>query len=277
MGAALATLATLGAPAADDATLQLIDQLEQQNALLRAQNARFARQERAEAGPSDPSASSSSSSSEATPSSELERRGNNVEDNKRKWNALDKASIAKNGENLNRLWLMTKTKTHLPEWGEDHANVWPDGAAAQQKRPVSAELIPTKVEPGELLDRTWMVLSGKIQDGVRRDQEAYDDYVGHYCPSIFAPPIFQHAGGSLCRACLTVVNELLEYLGFEAGGAAVPEAMRTDTDQMQNAFIKVCSLVGDVDPAIVLDCRNFVEYWGTEVWCHIASGVFTPS
>ena len=75
----------------------------------------------------------------------------------------------------------------------------------------------------------------------------------------------EHAGGSLCRACLTVVNELLEYLNVEAGGAAVPDAMRHDTDQMQTAFAKVCSLVGDVDPALVLDCKNMVEYWGTEV------------
>ena len=282
MGAALATLATLGAPASDEATLRLVDQLERQNALLRTQNARYAQQqqrrerERAEAGPSDDDAAGSSAEAAAGPSAELqlERRGADVEDNKLKWNALDKAAIAQNGENMNRLWLMTKTKTHLPEWGEDHANVWPDGAQEQQQRPVSAELIPTKVEPGELLDRTWMVLSGRIQDGVRRDQEAYDDYVGHYCPSIFAPPIFEHAGGSLCRACLTVVNELLEYLGFEAGGAAVPEAMRTDNDQMQTAFIKVCSLIGDVDPALVLDCKNFVEYWGTEIWCHVASGVY---
>ena len=62
-----------------------------------------------------------------------------------------------------------------------------------------------------------------------------------------------------------MVNELLEYLNVEAGGAAVPDAMRHDTDQMQTAFAKVCSLVGDVDPALVLDCKNMVEYWGTEV------------
>ena len=68
-----------------------------------------------------------------------------------------------------------------------------------------------------------------------------------------------------------MVNELLEYLYTEQGGAVVPEAMRTDTDQMQTAFAKVCSLVADVSPALVLDCKNMVEYWGTEIWCHAAA------
>ena len=51
--------------------------------------------------------------------------------------------------------------------------------------------MPAKVKPKEMLKRTWMLLSGKIQDGIYDpSQKAYDDYVGHYCPSIFAPPIF---------------------------------------------------------------------------------------
>ena len=30
----------------------------------------------------------------------------------------------------------------------------------------------------------------------------------------------------------------------------------------------------DVDPAAVQDCKNMVEYWGAEIWCHIASGSY---
>ena len=167
----------------------LIEELRQQNELLRQQN-------------------------EFLLGRSLER-GADVEDNKRKWNALDKEAAAMNEKaEYDKWWLLKRTKTHLPEWGEvcaqvlpaayawrterswaapwqDQHNPWPDGGEEDSRRPVPKEIVPAKVKPKEMLKRTWMLLSGKIQDGIYDpSQKAYDDYVGHYCPSIFAPPIF---------------------------------------------------------------------------------------
>ena len=70
-------------------------------------------------------------------------------------------------------------------------------------------------EPGEMVDRSWMILSGKIQDGLPNGNGGFKAYSAHYCPAVIAPPIFTAAGGGLCRTCLTVVNEILEYINIE--------------------------------------------------------------
>ena len=121
----------------------------------------------------------------------------------------------------------------------------------------------------ELLERTVMQLSGKIEDGLAKDpgRTEFEDYLGHYCPAIYPPPIFELKGGALCRECLTIVNELLEYLYVEDGGNPVPLPMVHDTEQMQTAFAKVCTLVASADVNYVHDCKNFIEYWGAEIWC----------
>ena len=128
-----------------------------------------------------------------------------------------------------------------------------------------------KVERGkseELLKRTVMRMSGKIEDGLLRkgSETDFEDYLGHYCPAIYPPPIFELGGGALCRECLTIVNELLEYLYVEDGGSPVPLPMVHDTEQMQTAFTKVCTLVTSADVRYVNDCKNFIEYWGAEIW-----------
>ena len=128
-----------------------------------------------------------------------------------------------------------------------------------------------KVERGkseELLKRTVMQMSGKIEDGLLRkgSETDFEDYLGHYCPAIYPPPIFELGGGALCRECLTIVNELLEYLYVEDGGSPVPLPMVHDTEQMQTAFTKVCTLVASADVRYVNDCKNFIEYWGAEIW-----------
>ena len=128
-----------------------------------------------------------------------------------------------------------------------------------------------KVERGkseELLKRTVMRMSGKIEDGLLRkgSETDFEDYLGHYCPAIYPPPIFELGGGALCRECLTIVNELLEYLYVEDGGSPVPLPMVHDTEQMQTAFTKVCTLVASADVRYVNDCKNFIEYWGAEIW-----------
>lgn len=127
-----------------------------------------------------------------------------------------------------------------------------------------------KVERGkseELLKRTVMQMSGKIEDGLLRkgSETDFEDYLGHYCPAIYPPPIFELGGGALCRECLTIVNELLEYLYVEDGGSPVPLPMVHDTEQMQTAFTKVCTLVASADVRYVNDCKNFIEYWGAEI------------
>ena len=53
-------------------------------------------------------------------------RGADVEDNKRKWNALDKEAAAMNEKaEYDKWWLLKRTKTHLPESGEVCAQVLP--------------------------------------------------------------------------------------------------------------------------------------------------------
>ena len=199
-------------------------------------------------------------------------------------NPYDRAQyeeLASQDSDWHKAWQKQKSEDHDVEWGEDKSNPWLPPVKAKTQRPVPLTLWPAPSKsagqnyaPGELMYRTWMVLSGKIQDGRMEHSQRYDDFAGHYCPAIFAPPIFQAKGGSMCRTCLTVINELLDYLDTEQGGHVVPEAMRTDTEQMQTAFVKLCSLVADADPAMVLDCKNMVEYWGTEIWCHVATGIF---
>ncbi len=260
----------------DEATQALVDdvrELQRQNKLLRQQNALLLNGHPPQPPPPQPQREARAS--------DLEReRGPEYTTN----NPYDRAQydeLASQDSEWHAAWKRAKAEDHQVEWGEDHYNPWLPDPANSKKRPVPNTLWPAPAKafgqhyaPGELMYRTWMVLSGKIQDGRMDHGKTYDDYVGHYCPAIFAPPIFQAKGGSLCRTCLTVVNELLDYLNTEQGGFDVPEAMRTDTDQMQTAFVKLCSLVADADPSMVLDCKNIVEYWGTEIWCHVATGVY---
>ncbi len=192
-------------------------------------------------------------------------------------NPLNKWKRDRSGQFHNQMWFLKQEGIdHFEEWGEDHDKPWPYKASDKANRPIPENAVPSvgAPEPGEMVDRSWMVLSGKIQDGLPNGNGGFKAYSAHYCPAVIAPPIFTAAGGGLCRTCLTVVNEILEYINIEQNGAVVPEPMRTDTEQMQTAFVKVCSQVADVDPAAVQDCKNMVEYWGAEIWCHIASGSY---
>ena len=164
---------------------------------------------------------------------------------------------------------------HFEEWGEDHDKPWPYKASDKANRPIPENAVPSvgAPEPGEMVDRSWMILSGKIQDGLPNGNGGFKAYSAHYCPAVIAPPIFTAAGGGLCRVPDGGERDprVHQHRAERRGGArADAHRRRADADGLRQGVPQVA----DVDPAAVQDCKNMVEYWGAEIWCHIASGSY---